>query len=121
MENNTTVRFISPYMEAWEWIDRNPGTGSGQSLAKLLLSLWNASNAFSLRECIENLDEPRRKLALCVISHFAEHGETRELVELGYKVCDAWPRLYDLGQRAWDAKRDLLEKWREADGRAEME
>jgi hypothetical protein len=111
----TGASFMSPYMEAWHWIDQHPGTDSAQSLAKLLLSIWNSSNAFSLRECIDNLDEQRRQLALNVVTHFAAHGESRELTELGYKVCEACPRLYELGQRAWDAKRELLKKWHESD------
>ena len=111
----TDVDFVSPYVEAWHWIDQHRGTDSAHSLAKLLLSLWNSSNAFSLRECIDNLDELRRPLALRVVTYFATHGETRELIELGYKVCEACPRLCALGQRAWDAKRELLEKWQESD------
>ena len=118
---NTEVAFGSPYMEAWHWIEQHRGTESAHSLAKLLLSLWYSSNAFSLRECIENLDEQRRQLALRVVTHFAQHGETRELIELGYKVCEACPRVYQLGQRAWDAKRELREAWRAADERAERE
>ena len=111
----TETRSISPYMEAWEWIDEHRGTGSADCIAKLMLSLWNSSNAFSLRECIDTLDEQRQQLVLRVVTHFASHGETRELVELGYKVCEACPRLYELGQRAWDAKRELVEKWRKSD------
>lgn len=107
----------SPYEETWQWIERNPGTGSANSLAKLLLSLWNHSNAFSFRECIDNLDGDRTQLALRVVAHFAKHGENRELIDLGYKVSEAYPRLYELGQRAWDAKRKLREEWRDADAR----
>ena len=117
----TEVRFISPYMQAWQWIEQHPGTGSAHSLAKLLLSLWNHCNAFSMRECIDNLDEERRQLALRIVTHFAEHGETRELIELGYKVSEACPRLYELGQRAWKAKLELQETWRQVDARAERE
>jgi hypothetical protein len=31
----TEVRFISPYLEAWEWIDQHRGTRGAHSLAKL--------------------------------------------------------------------------------------
>lgn len=121
MDNATDAKLVSPYREAWQWIERHPGTGSANSLAKLMLSLWNASNAFSLRECIDNLDAERLQLAQRVVTHFVKHGENRELIELGYKVAEACPRLYELGQRAWDAKRQLRDEWRAADARDEQE
>jgi hypothetical protein len=110
---------VSPYLHAWRWIERNPGTGSAKSLAKLLLSLWNHSNAFSFRECIDNLDNERLQLAVRMATYFAQHGEDRELIELGYKVADAYPRLFEVGQGAWEAKRALYEKWRIDDAKAE--
>jgi hypothetical protein len=102
---------ISPYVEAWRWVERHPGTGSANSLAKLLLSLWNQENAFSLRECVHNLDAQRMQLALRVVVHFADHGEDSELIEIGYKVYEAYPRLWELGAAATRAKFDLQEKW----------
>lgn len=102
----------SPYVEAWRWIERHPGTGSARSFAKLLLSLWNQDNAFSYRECVDNLDAERLRLALRVTIHFANYGEDRELIDIGYKVSEAFPRLGQLGAAATRAKIDLQEKWR---------
>jgi hypothetical protein len=108
---------ISPYAEAWHWVERHPGTGSANSLAKLLLSLWNQENAFSFRECVHNLDAQRIRLALRVVIHFAECGEDSELIKIGYKVYEAYPRLWELGEAATRAKFDLQEKWGASDAR----
>jgi hypothetical protein len=65
---------------------------------KLILSLWNQSNAFSLRECVDNLDGERIQLALRVAIHFANYGEDRELVEIGYQASERYPRLWSLAK-----------------------
>lgn len=119
MDNAADARLVSPCREAWQWIEHNPGTDSATALAKLLLSLWNGSNAFSFREYVNVLDEARTELALRVAIHFANYGEDRELIELGYKVCEVYPRLWALGQTAWEAKRVLREQWRGADAHDE--
>lgn len=102
---------MNPYQEALTWIHKNPGTGSATSLAKLLLSLWNSECGFSFRECVSNLDTNLTKLAVRMVSHFAEHGEDQELVAVGYKVCDAYPRLWELTEAINSATRDQREKW----------
>jgi hypothetical protein len=82
---------MSPYPEALTWIRRHPGTAGARGLAKLVLSLWNDECAFSLRECLSGLDAERTALALRLVSHFAEHGEERELIEMGHAVCRDLP------------------------------
>jgi hypothetical protein len=103
---------MSPYQDALTWIRRHPGSGSASGLAKLILSLWNLECAFSFRECIYNLDEERTALAVRVVAHFAQHGEDRELVEAGHAVCREFPRLWDLGQAADQAKHVQRDAWR---------
>lgn len=105
---------MSPYAEALHWIEAHPTTGSADKLAKLILSLWNQECAFSFRECIAGLDADRTALALRVVAHFVQVGEDEELVAIGHTVCDLYPRLWDLGQAADEAKSDLRQKWREA-------
>jgi hypothetical protein len=56
----SAIIHMNPYREAEAWIERHPGTGFATSLAKLVLSLWNADCAFSFREYISNLDRSRR-------------------------------------------------------------
>jgi hypothetical protein len=85
----------SPYHEALNWIRKHPGTGSTISLAKLILSLWNAECGFSFRECIHNLDDERTALALRIVTHFAAHGKDADLVTVGHAVCKECPRLWE--------------------------
>jgi hypothetical protein len=113
----STGAAVSPYVEAWRWIERHPGTGSARSFAKLLLSLWNQEAAFAFRECVDNLDAERLQLALRVAIHFANYGEDEELRTIGYQVCELYPRLWQLGEAATRAKIDLQEKWRVADAK----
>lgn len=102
----------SPYRRALEHIERHPGTGSAQRLAKLLLSLWNGEDCgFSFRECIESLDDERTQIALACVTWFARHREDRELIEVGDRVYGLYPRLWDLGQAARDAKAALRATW----------
>lgn len=112
---------MSPYGEALHWIETKPGTGSAETLAKLLLSLWNADCGFSFRECIANLDPQRTELAVRVVAHFARVGEDEELVEVGSKVCETYPRLWELSEAADEAKRDVMRRWREEARRAANE
>lgn len=102
---------MSPYREALDWINRHPGTGSASSLAKLILSLWNRECAFSFRECISNLDGNLTGLAVQMAGYFAQHGEDRELVDVGHEVCWRYPGLWDLGQAAEQAKHALRQQW----------
>ena len=113
----STIIHMNPYREAEAWIERHPGTGSATSLAKLVLSLWNAECAFSFRECISNLDEDRTALAVKMVSYFARHGEDNELCEVGKNICETHSRLWDLGQAAEDAKCGLRAKWSAEDDR----
>jgi len=110
---------MSPYAEAWSWVEKHPGTDSGKGFAKLLLSLWNQKAAFSFRECVDNLDAQRMELALRVAIHFANYGEDRELIDIGRKVYEAYPRLWELGEVTTRAKIDLHEKWRIEDAKAD--
>lgn len=105
----------SPYREALDWIECHPGTGSAVSLSKLILSFWNGDAAFSFRECISNLDGHLTQVAVRMAAHFVEHGEDRELVEIGRKVCAAYPRLWELGAAADEAKAALSRRWRDED------
>jgi len=98
---------MSPYQDALAWIRAHPGTGSATSLAKLILSLWNADCGFSFRECIGNLDEERTALALRIVTHFASVGEDADLVAAGDAVCRDWPHLWDSAQAGDRAKRAL--------------
>jgi len=96
---------MSPYQDALDWIRRHPGTASASSLAKLILSLWNADCGFSLRECIGNLDDERTALALRMVTHFAAAGEDAGLVAAGHAVCRDYPSLWERGQAGDRAER----------------
>ena len=68
----------SPYAEASAWSAKHAASGSGISLARLLLTLRNGG--YSISECILGLDSTRLDLALRVIHHFAIHGANEELI-----------------------------------------
>ena len=108
----------NPYREALQWIQGNPGTGSANSLAKLVLSIWNADCGYSFRECIGNLDGHLTSLSLRMVQHFAQYGEDRELVEVGHIICERFPRLWDAGVAMRDARSDLRREWQRADEEA---
>lgn len=114
--------FVSPYKGALAHIERHPGTGSAHRLAKLLLSLWNGEDCgFSFRECIEGLDDTRLHIALGCVTYFAQHGEDAELVDIGHLVHALYPRVWDLGVAARDAKAALREQWDQQREREERE
>ncbi len=108
---------LSPYQEALNWINQNPGTGSAGSMAKLILSFWNTECAFTFRECVSNLDGNLTQLAVRMAAHFGERGEDQELTDIGHKVYALYPRLWELGQAADNAKRELRRKWDAEDER----
>lgn len=102
----------NPYLTALKWILQNPGTGSGVSLSKLLLSLWNSEDyPFSVAGCLGNLDGNLTRLALEMVEDYARRGETPELVEVGRKVYEVSPGLVELGIAARDAMSSVRQRW----------
>lgn len=112
---------MTPYEEALLFIERNPGTGGAMSLAKLILSLWNDDYCHSFRECISSLDEQNTAIAVRMTSHFARFGEDNQLVAIGHKVSDLYPRLWELAQVTNRAKAEKRRAWQEEDLRGEDE
>lgn len=112
----------SPYQEALGIIERHTGTGGATRLAKLVLSLYNDECAFAWRECTLSLDENNQALALRLVTHFEAHGEDAELRQAGERLVELYPRLWELGQAATEAKRKLSRQWeRERDRASEDE
>lgn len=111
----------SAYQDALTIIQRHPFTGGADCLAKLLLSLWNDDAAFSFRECIRSLDAENTLIALRCVTHFAARGEDDELVKVGYRVLELYPRLWELGQAATTAKAALRREWETDDRRRALE
>jgi hypothetical protein len=101
----------NPYEPALVWIRKNPTTGSGAGLAKLILSLWNDDAAFSFRECVSSFDDIRAAWALKMIDHFMKHGEDRLLQAAGKEVSELCPSLWKLGYVGTEAKHELLKQW----------
>lgn len=97
-----------PYREALKWIERHPGTGSANGLTKLILSLWNDEAAFSFRECVRSFDGTRMNLALRIIERFLARGEDAELVEVGGRVCQLAPGIWEVGMAGYEAKNDVM-------------
>lgn len=87
---------MSPYEAALQWIMSNPGSGSANSLAKLMLSLWNSRCAFAVSECVWNLDGARSELALRAIERYLKEGETPEFNRVCEQIHEAHPRLWEL-------------------------
>lgn len=106
----------SPYTEALDIIQKNPGTGGAGSLAKLVLSLYNELCGYSFAECVGNLDENLTDLAMRMVSHYATHGETKELRDVGKVLAnDLFPGLWEMGLAMHDAREQTREKWRRED------
>lgn len=114
-QNNQGGTPMSPYQEAQLWITMHPGTGSASSLAKLILSLWNADCGFSFRECTSNLDENLTNLAVRVITHFTKYGEDQDLVRIGHQIVEQYPRLWEMSTAMAGARNGKRHEWRRAD------
>ena len=94
----------NPYEPALGWIRKNPTTGSGVGLAKLILSLWNDDAAYSLRECCSSFDDIRQAWASKIITHFIQHGEDDFLVAAGKEVYRLCPTIWDIGYAGTEGK-----------------
>lgn len=51
------------------------------------------------------------ELSVRMVSQYATHGETKDLQDIGYKVCKLYPRLWELGQAMQEAKHTLRNQW----------
>jgi hypothetical protein len=111
MTTDATAFEMTPYTAAFKWIQQHPFTGSSESLAKLVLSLWNAEEcAFSYRECVRNLDSSLSKLASSIIEHFNQVGEDQELVKIGYEIVQTYHYLWEIGEAQYKARLELDRK-----------
>lgn len=96
---------MTPYEEAWRWIEGHPGAGSSVGLAKLILSVWDERCCFSFRECVADLDDYRTAIAVRVLHHYARMGiEDADLVAAGRAVVRMYPDLWELAIAGHDAK-----------------
>lgn len=111
---NEQQQSASVYREALAWITQHPGTGSANSLAKLVLSLWNSDCAYPVSECLRNLDGGLIHLAVRMVNHYSEHGEDDELRAIGEAVFRLYPRLWDLGQVMKAAAHKQRDAWARA-------
>jgi hypothetical protein len=98
---------MSPFNEALDFIKKHPGTSSAIGLSKLILSLYNEYNAFSLSECVKSFDRENLDLALRMIKNYFENGETNELINVGHEVFELTPDLKELSHAASDAKAEV--------------
>lgn len=109
-----TISAPSPYHEALYLIELRPGTGSSESLAKLILSLYNRICGYSYAECIGNLDSRNIDLALRIVTHFTQHGEDEALREVGHTLANkSYKHLWLMGEAMAKACSD----WRESQRR----
>ena len=105
MRNNVMHLASSPYAEALAWVTQHPASGSGFSLARLLLTLRRGG--YSISECMLGLDPTRLDLALRVIHHFASHGANEELVAAERHLEASEPSLVAVIQSAAAAREAL--------------
>lgn len=63
---------ISPYGEALLIIKQHPGTSGAAGLAKLVLSLYNATCGYAFRECVDSLDDRLTALSLRLVQHYCQ-------------------------------------------------
>lgn len=102
-----------PYAEALEKLRFLSGTNTEARIAKLILSLYNGDIFnFSVGESLSGLDRDNRRIALDMIRHFAEHGETAELRAAGEYCTKTYPGLRELASAANDAMSEVRQKWR---------
>lgn len=119
---NAIMDGLNPYAEALTFILRNPGTSGANGLAKLVLSLYNDLCGYSFAECVGSLDNELTQLAVHLVRHYASHGETNELREVGKTLAvDLYPRLWEMGIAMRDARQATRSKWGAAERKAEAD
>jgi len=107
----------TPYQEALEWINHHPGNDTAMGMVKLLLSLADNSNAFSMRECTAGMDEFGLAVALRVVSHYVRIGDENDpnLQEVAQILVERYPRMGEVAEAWIKVRQDLIEKWRVED------
>lgn len=112
----------NPYNEALATILRHPGTSGAGGLAKLVLSLYNQQCSFAFSECVGSLDGANTTLALKLVRHYAEYGETEALRNVGKQLADKhYPGLWEMGNAMRDARDALREQWKQDELKAELD
>lgn len=102
MENKDTEarRFETPYHEAWDYISCHD-CGSSRRIAKLVVSMSDAADyPFPVGECLKDLDSVRKALALDLITHYARHGKTEALRDIGNDIRTQFPSFVSLDKTA---------------------
>lgn len=96
----------TPYSDALAMIEAMPDSRISQNLAKLILSLHSDTCAYSMRECLAEVDGRAREVSLSMIEHFSVSGPTERLAEAGRELAGRFPALWEAG-RAMATARDL--------------
>lgn len=113
---------ISPYDEALRIIKQHPGTSGAAGLAKLVLSLYNATCGYAFRECVDTLDDRLTALSLRLVQHYAANGETEDLQAAGKIIADdLYPGLWEMGVAMSEAREAIRKKWKEEEAAREEE
>lgn len=100
------------YAEAADFVERNLTSGGSYRMAKLLLSLWNTDVClFNAGDALRGLDRHGKEIGLAMLNHYAENGETDELVAAGHRIHLVYPHLWELGQAAQKAMAALRDQW----------
>lgn len=111
---------ISPYDEALRIIKQHPGTSGAAGLAKLVLSLYNATCGYAFRECVDSLDDRLTALSLRLVQHYAANGETEDLQAAGKIIADdLYPGLWEMGVAMGEAREATRRKWKEEEAALE--
>jgi hypothetical protein len=106
---------ISPYAQAFTYIEQNSNTVQSQSLAKMILSLSNDCG-FAFSECIDGLGASEKVLCFAMCLEYYTNGRSDELLQIGQKVAKfSHSRLWDQGEAMRNARDQLFRTWRQSD------
>ena len=77
---------MSVYEEALDWAEERGGGSGVELMKKMLLHLYNDNNAFCLAEALRRWDGTAKQHFFDCAVHYANHGETVELQDVGNRI-----------------------------------
>lgn len=101
----------NPYLAGLALAKEHSGTSGQIAMVKLILSLYNSYNAFSISDILAPLDSRYSAAALAMVAEYAKHGETEELRDAGRWCVANFPGLIELATAMAEARDQVHRRW----------
>lgn len=102
--------YETPYDALYAFTQRHSDSGTAYRIAKLILSLYDYDNGFSVAECLASTDSDIQRLMVLSVAYYAGKGEDEALRRVGKAIYNQYPGTAALGEAIRNAVNDFRDR-----------